>query len=130
MFRVTSIHEANAKLADRATDFLALSEIRRERFAEDQLFEEIQKLEALFCEITLLYTANIHLFSEREDDLIEDLLAEFDATREALPSSNEGEVVERALNCLPIQRKIVNAILGIFHKNLLQILPELDELDE
>ena len=130
MFRVKSIHEANTKLADSATDFLSLSEIRREQFTEDQLFEEIQKLEALFCEITLLYTANLHLFSEREDDLIEDLLAEFEATRKALPSGDEGEVVERALNCLPIQRKIVNAILGIFHKSLMQILPELDELEK
>ena len=81
MFRVTSIHNANAKLADKGIDFISLSEIRRDQFTEDQLFETTQKLEALFCEITLLYTANLHLFSEREDDLIEGLLAEFEATR-------------------------------------------------
>ena len=130
MFRVKSIHNANAKLADKVAEFDALSEIRREQLTDDQLLKRLQHLSSLFEEITSIYFANLHLFTLKEDNLIERHLAELQARKRTYVVDDAAGFVDWAVELVPIQRQVALAILDIFQKNLVQILPEMDEIDE
>ena len=130
MFRVKSIHKANAKLADKVAEFDSLSEIIPEKLANRQWDETLQHLGSLFSEITSIYFANHHLFALGDQELVEQHWKEFQAKNKPSESGTGEDTFERFARLLPLSRQIAKAMLAVFQENLIQILPEMDEFDE